>query len=79
MAATSARVTLLAGARREKPLEREHFLMINAEQCGLHHPGNIVPCCKDCQKEKGTLKMTIRKRKVNTIVGKNSLNLNVVK
>lgn len=37
---------------KKKPLEREHLLMMNAEQCGLHHPGNIVPCCKDCQKRK---------------------------
>ena len=28
----------------------EHLVMFNREQCGLHHPGNIVPCCKPCNK-----------------------------
>jgi len=22
--------------------------MFNKDSCGLHHPGNIVPCCKSC-------------------------------
>ena len=26
----------------------EHLIMFNSEQCGLHHPGNIVPCCPKC-------------------------------
>ena len=26
-------------------LHIEHLIMFNSEQCGLHHPGNIVPCC----------------------------------
>ena len=26
--------------------------MFNKEQCGLHHPGNIVPCCIECNKRK---------------------------
>lgn len=29
-------------------LEREHLLMFNKEECGLHHPGNIVPSCSPC-------------------------------
>ena len=29
-------------------LEIEHLVMNNAEQCGLHHPGNVVPCCGEC-------------------------------
>lgn len=28
----------------------EHLVMFNREQCGLHHPGNVVPCCKSCNK-----------------------------
>lgn len=30
----------------------EHLVMFNRSQCGLHHPGNIVPCCKSCNKRK---------------------------
>jgi len=26
--------------------------MFNREKYGLHHPGNIVPCCNDCNKRK---------------------------
>jgi hypothetical protein len=29
-------------------LHIEHLIMFNNEQCGLHHPGNIVPCCPKC-------------------------------
>jgi hypothetical protein len=28
----------------------EHLIMMNREECGLHHPGNVVPCCKECNK-----------------------------
>ena len=28
----------------------EHLVMFNRDQCGLHHPGNIVPCCKKCNR-----------------------------
>ena len=28
----------------------EHLVMFNRTECGLHHPGNIVPCCKECNK-----------------------------
>lgn len=28
----------------------EHLIMFNREQCGLHHPGNIVPTCASCNK-----------------------------
>ena len=31
----------------EKPTI-EHLVMFNRKECGLHHPGNIVPCCKSC-------------------------------
>jgi hypothetical protein len=24
--------------------------MFNRTEFGLHHPGNIIPCCKDCNK-----------------------------
>ncbi len=30
----------------------EHLIMFNREEYGLHHPGNIVPCCSDCNKRK---------------------------
>ena len=28
----------------------EHLVMFNRSDCGLHHPGNIVPCCQSCNK-----------------------------
>ena len=31
-------------------LTMEHLIMFNGAQCGLHHLGNIVPCCKSCNK-----------------------------
>jgi len=31
-------------------LQIEHVLMFNRAEFGLHHPGNIVPCCKKCNK-----------------------------
>lgn len=34
----------------EKKLQMEHLVMFNRKDCGLHHPGNIVPCCTDCNK-----------------------------
>lgn len=33
-----------------QPLQIEHLLMFNRTEYGLHHPGNIVPCCKSCNK-----------------------------
>ncbi len=33
-----------------QPLQIEHLLMFNRTEYGLHHPGNIVPCCKPCNK-----------------------------
>ncbi|MDA8971876.1 HNH endonuclease [bacterium] len=30
----------------------EHLIMFNRAEFGLHHPGNIVPCCKDCNKRR---------------------------
>ena len=30
------------------PLQIEHLEMFNKSQCGLHHPGNIMPACKNC-------------------------------
>lgn len=35
-----------------KKLEIEHLIMFNKEECGLHHPGNIVPTCRECNKRK---------------------------
>jgi hypothetical protein len=31
-------------------LQIEHVLMLNRTEFGLHHPGNIIPCCKGCNK-----------------------------
>lgn len=31
-------------------LQIEHLAMFNRTEFGLHHPGNIVPCCKPCNK-----------------------------
>ena len=28
----------------------EHLIMFNRTECGLHHPGNVVPSCKSCNK-----------------------------
>ncbi len=33
-----------------KSLQIEHLLMFNRTEYGLHHPGNVVPCCKFCNK-----------------------------
>jgi len=30
------------------PLQIEHLIMFNRTQCGMHHPGNVVPACKKC-------------------------------
>ena len=30
----------------------EHLIMFNRTECGLHHPGNIVPCCRECNKRR---------------------------
>ncbi len=37
------------GEQNEK-LQIEHLYMFNRAEYGLHHPGNIVPCCKSCNK-----------------------------
>lgn len=37
------------GERNDK-LQIEHVLMFNRTEFGLHHPGNIIPCCKPCNK-----------------------------
>ena len=37
------------GEENEK-LQIEHVFMFNRTEFGLHHPGNIVPCCKGCNK-----------------------------
>lgn len=31
-------------------LQIEHLVMFNREEYGLHHPGNVVPVCSDCNK-----------------------------
>ncbi len=37
------------GKQPEK-LQIEHLVMFNRVEYGLHHPGNIVPVCSDCNK-----------------------------
>ena len=37
------------GEKNDK-LQIEHVLMFNRTEFGLHHPGNIIPCCKECNK-----------------------------
>lgn len=36
----------------DKLIQVEHLVMFNREQCGLHHPGNCVPCCQGCNTRK---------------------------
>ena len=31
-------------------LQIEHLVMFNRTEYGLHHPGNVVPCCSECNK-----------------------------
>lgn len=31
-------------------LQIEHVLMFNRTEFGLHHPGNVVPCCFQCNR-----------------------------
>jgi len=38
--------------KHSEKLQMEHLVMFNREEYGLHHPGNIVPCCNDCNKRK---------------------------
>ena len=28
----------------------EHLIMFNRDCCGLHHPGNVVPSCRSCNR-----------------------------
>jgi hypothetical protein len=37
------------GLKKEK-LNIEHLIMFNRSEFGLHHPGNVVPCCNECNK-----------------------------
>jgi len=32
----------------KEKLQIDHLIMINRTQFGLHHPGNIVPACSEC-------------------------------
>ena len=31
-------------------LQVEHVIMFNRTEFGSHHPGNVIPCCKECNK-----------------------------
>tara|TARA_B110000858_G_C17594116_1_gene377051 strand:- start:99 stop:647 length:549 start_codon:yes stop_codon:yes gene_type:complete len=35
---------------KEVKMTMEHLIMFNRTDCGLHHPGNVVPCCTPCNK-----------------------------
>ena len=37
---------------KDKKLTIEHLIMFNRAEFGLHHPGNIVPCCVACNSRK---------------------------
>ena len=34
----------------DSKLTMEHLISFNRDQGGLHHPGNIVPCCRVCNR-----------------------------
>lgn len=34
--------------KSDSKLQMEHLIMFNRTEFGLHHPGNIVPSCKEC-------------------------------
>lgn len=42
-------VCCYCGNRSDK-LQIEHLIMFNREEYGLHHPGNVVPVCQECNK-----------------------------
>ncbi|ACH64414.1 hypothetical protein VFMJ11_A0672 [Aliivibrio fischeri MJ11] len=35
---------------KHEQLQIEHVFMFNRTEYGLHHPGNVIPCCKGCNK-----------------------------
>lgn len=37
-------------SEKKVKLTMEHLVMFNRTECGLHHPGNVVPCCIPCNK-----------------------------
>lgn len=37
-------------AKQSGKLQIEHLIMFNRQEYGLHHPGNIVPVCSECNK-----------------------------
>jgi hypothetical protein len=36
--------------KSDSKLQIEHLIMFNREDFGLHHPGNVVPVCSNCNK-----------------------------
>jgi len=63
-------------------LHIEHLIMFNSEQCGLHHPGNIVPCCPKCnqrKKDKDTQKYIEWVDQLETICDSNALTIDEFK
>lgn len=36
--------------KEDSKLQMEHLIMFNREEYGLHHPGNIIPVCSQCNK-----------------------------
>ena len=39
-----------AYCEKKDRLTIEHLIMFNKAEYGLHHPGNVVPCCISCNK-----------------------------
>ena len=37
---------------RGERITKEHLIETNRQQCGLHHPGNVVPACSVCNKSR---------------------------
>lgn len=46
---------LCAYCGEDKKLQIEHLVMFNRSEYGLHHPGNVVPVCKECNERKKDL------------------------
>lgn len=45
---------------QKRLLQIEHLVMFNRSEYGLHHPGNIVPVCKECnERQKDEAKLYI--------------------
>ena len=58
----------------DKSTQKEHLKGLNREECGLHHIGNIVPCCASCNKrEKINGKYVDWKKQLKIICNNNQI------